>query len=109
MCAARQFAKSQRPQGNSSEAEYFVSDAGEQPANLAVASFIQHDLQVGTLLLPTLDAHVRNFGEPVGKVNALPELAEDEPVPACPPHGRDKLSRFRNGDVSAYWRVRHRS
>lgn len=54
-----------------------MSDAGEQPADLAVSAFVQYDLQVGALLLPTSDSYVRYLGEAVRKMNALPELAEN--------------------------------
>lgn len=77
MGSAWQFAQPQRAHGDPSEAENLVSDAGEQPADLTVSTFVQHDLQVGALLLPTSDSYVRHLGEAVRKMNALPELAKD--------------------------------
>jgi hypothetical protein len=77
MRTAGQITKPQRPQGNPRQAEDFVPDPGEQPTDFAVSPFLQHNLQVGTLLQSTLDSHVRDFGESVGKVDASLQLAKD--------------------------------
>ena len=49
--ANRQLGQSQRPNRNPLEAFYFMTDASQDAANLAVAPFGQHDFQLRALLV----------------------------------------------------------
>jgi len=53
--AERQIAELDSADGDSLEGEHLVADAGENPPNLAVAAFIQHDHEIGALAVLLFD------------------------------------------------------
>jgi hypothetical protein len=75
--ACRQVAETNRSDGDAFEPLHFVTDAGEQAADLAIAAFVEHHFQDRRLFATALDTDVFHVGEAFGQVDAAVELFQD--------------------------------
>lgn len=69
----------QWPKSDPFEIEHFVADTGEEPADFAVLTFGEDNLEDRALTLPTESPNVPHAELPFGEVVALFELVEDFP------------------------------
>ena len=73
--AGWQIAEAHRADSNAFEALHFVADAGQQAADLAVASFVEDHFEDRRLFFPTLDAHMFYVRETFGQMDSFVELS----------------------------------
>src|SRR3954468_1152734 len=72
----RQFAEPDRTDRHSLQPLHFVTNAGEQSADFAVAAFVEDHLQNRRLLAATFDSYMLHMCVSFGKMNSSMELSE---------------------------------
>ena len=76
-CASRQIGESHWSNGDALQPLHLVANAGQQPANLTVAAFVENHLKERGVFSATLDAHVFNVRETLGEMDPLVQLGQD--------------------------------
>jgi hypothetical protein len=74
--SCRQISEPDRPDGDATQLLHLVADAGQQAADFAIATFIQHHFEDRRSLSAALDSYVLCMGKAFRKVNTAMQLRE---------------------------------